>query len=155
MKKVDALFAQYGDSHRNATNELIHWVCVPAIFFSIIGFVSLISGPVLTVGIFGISAASAIVLALVVMYYARLSAVIAAIMLLLMLVAQTVVYQINIHNPKAWVIYAGIFAVSWVFQFIGHKIEGKKPSFLTDIFFLLIGPIWLLHFVLNKLKISY
>ncbi|MNY23354.1 hypothetical protein D3C86_1570180 [compost metagenome] len=53
------------------------------------------------------------------------------------------------------IVCAIIFVVSWVFQFIGHKIEGKKPSFLNDIKFLLIGPIWLLHFIFKKLGISY
>ena len=37
-----------------------------------------------------------------------------------------------------------VFAVTWVAQFIGHAIEGKKPSFFEDVQFLLIGPIWLL-----------
>ena len=40
-------------------------------------------------------------------------------------------------------------------QFIGHKIEGKKPSFFKDLQFLLIGPAWLLGFILKKLKIKY
>jgi uncharacterized membrane protein YGL010W len=40
-------------------------------------------------------------------------------------------------------------------QFIGHKIEGKKPSFFKDILFLLIGPLWLLSFIYKKVGISY
>ena len=48
-----------------------------------------------------------------------------------------------------------IFIVSWIGQFIGHKIEGKKPSFFQDIQFLLIGPLWLLSFVYNKIGIKY
>jgi uncharacterized membrane protein YGL010W len=48
-----------------------------------------------------------------------------------------------------------IFAFSWIVQFLGHKIEGKKPSFLKDIQFLLIGPAWLMHFIYKKLNIKY
>ena len=39
----------------------------------------------------------------------------------------------------------GVFVVAWIGQFIGHKIEGKRPSFLTDLVYLLIGPIWTLR----------
>ena len=46
-----------------------------------------------------------------------------------------------------------VFVLAWVGQFIGHKIEGKKPSFIKDIQFLLIGPIWLLSAIYNKLNI--
>jgi len=48
-----------------------------------------------------------------------------------------------------------VFVVMWVFQFIGHHIEGKKPSFFKDIQFLLIGPMWLMAFILRRFKISY
>ena len=48
-----------------------------------------------------------------------------------------------------------IFVIAWIGQFIGHKIEGKKPSFFEDIQFLLIGPAWLLSFIYNKLGIKY
>ncbi len=40
-------------------------------------------------------------------------------------------YAINVHfKENSWIIYLSIFVITWIFQFIGHKIEGKKPSFL-------------------------
>jgi uncharacterized membrane protein YGL010W len=42
MRKIDQLFAEYAESHQNQTNKLIHWICVPLIFFTIVGFISLI-----------------------------------------------------------------------------------------------------------------
>ena len=54
-----------------------------------------------------------------------------------------------------WKISLIIFVVAWVGQFIGHKIEGEKPSFFQDIQFLLIGPAWLLSFIYNNLGIKY
>jgi uncharacterized membrane protein YGL010W len=57
--------------------------------------------------------------------------------------------------PAMWQICLGLFVISWIGQFAGHKIEGKKPSFLDDIKFLLIGPIWLLHFLFKRLGIKY
>ena len=48
-----------------------------------------------------------------------------------------------------------LFVVGWLFQFIGHKVEGKKPSFFEDLQFLLIGPAWLLAAIYRKLGIRY
>ena len=48
-----------------------------------------------------------------------------------------------------------VFIFAWILQFLGHKIEGKKPSFFKDIQFLLIGPAWLLAFIYNSFKIKY
>jgi uncharacterized membrane protein YGL010W len=48
-----------------------------------------------------------------------------------------------------------IFVLAWVGQFIGHKIEGKKPSFLKDLQFLLVGPMWLMHFIYRKVGFAY
>jgi len=73
-----------------------------------------------------------------------------------MLLMEHLVYFINIEfAQKSWMVFLVIFILSWIGQFYGHKIEGKKPSFLKDLQFLLIGPIWLLHFILKKLNLKY
>jgi uncharacterized membrane protein YGL010W len=54
-----------------------------------------------------------------------------------------------------WIICLSIFFVAWIFQFYGHKVEGKKPSFLKDVQFLLIGPAWLMHFIYKKIGLAY
>ena len=38
-RPVDVLFDKYAESHQNQTNELIHWICVPLIVFSLLGFI--------------------------------------------------------------------------------------------------------------------
>lgn len=58
-------------------------------------------------------------------------------------------------GPALWQVSLGIFILAWLGQFIGHKIEGKRPSFLNDLRFLLIGPIWLISKILIKLNIKY
>ena len=75
------------------------------------------------------------------------------------LVSATTLYLVkkaNLAFPDVvgW-IYLGAFSVAWVGQFIGHKIEGQKPSFFDDIKFLLVGPAWLAGFVLRRLNIRY
>ncbi|WP_160136921.1 DUF962 domain-containing protein [Chryseobacterium sp. c4a] len=157
MRKVDLLFAEYSKSHRNATNKFIHWFCVPLIFCSILGFISLIPSPHFCISYFGcISIVSFIAVILISLYYLRLSLLIGITMILIMFLAEHFIYLTNISLEKhSWILYLGVFVITWVFQFIGHKIEGKKPSFLKDIQFLLIGPIWLLSFILKKTGIRY
>ncbi|CAA7194473.1 Mpo1 family 2-hydroxy fatty acid dioxygenase [Chryseobacterium potabilaquae] len=157
MRKIDLLFAEYSESHKNPTNKLIHWICVPLIFWTVLGFISFIPSPHICSSYYGcISIVSIIVIILVAIFYIRLSFLIGAIMLLVMLLMEHFTYAINIHFRKqAWLVYLGVFIITWILQFIGHKIEGKKPSFLKDIQFLLIGPIWLLSFILKKLGIKY
>lgn len=157
MRKVDLLFAEYSKSHRNATNKFIHWICVPLIFCSILGFISLIPSPHFCLAHFGcISIISLVVIVLINLFYIRLSLLIALVMVLMMSLAEHFIYLINISLGKqSWIIYLSVFVITWIFQFIGHTIEGKKPSFLKDLQFLLIGPIWLLGFILKKIGIRY
>ena len=48
-----------------------------------------------------------------------------------------------------------LFVLAWIGQFIGHKVEGKKPSFFKDLQFLLIGPAWLMSFVYRAAGLRY
>ncbi len=157
MRKIDLLFAEYAESHRNSTNKLIHWICVPLIFWTILGFISLIPSKSIGFRYIGeISYVSFAAIALVTIFYTRLSFLIGLIMFFVMILMESFAYGINIRfEEKSWIVYLAVFVITWIFQFVGHKIEGKKPSFLKDLQFLLVGPIWLLSFILKKLGIRY
>ena len=157
MRKIDQLFSEYAESHQNSTNKTIHWICGPLIFWSILGFISLIPSPHIFIEYFGmISIVSLVAIFLVTFFYFRLSWRIALIMVFIMLLMEHLVYFINIEfQHKSWICFLSVFVLSWIGQFYGHKIEGKKPSFLKDLQFLLVGPIWLLHFILKKFGIKY
>jgi uncharacterized membrane protein YGL010W len=157
MKKIEQLFTEYGESHKNATNKLIHWICVPLIFWTILGFISYIPTPHVYLNMFGyISIASIVALILVSIFYFRLSFIVGFIMIFVMLIMEYFVSLCNIQfGRKSWIVYLSIFIITWILQFVGHKIEGKKPSFLKDLKFLLVGPIWLLGFILRKVGIKY
>lgn len=156
MAKIDLLLEKYGESHQNGINKLIHWVCVPAIMFSLFGL--LYSIPFFTERtLYTNWATYALLLALV--YYMRLSK---PMFIGFILIGGAMVYGVHAIYKFTYddaimlaIISFVIFAVAWIFQFIGHKIEGKKPSFLEDLQFLLIGPAWLLHFIYKKAGISY
>ncbi|MGA9213117.1 DUF962 domain-containing protein [Kaistella sp.] len=157
MRKIDQLFNEYAESHQNHTNKTIHWICVPLIFWSILGFISLIPAPHFFLKYFGaISVVSIVAVVLVTLYYLKLSWRIGLIMIFIMLLMEHFAYFINVKfQYQSWIIFVVIFVLSWIGQFYGHKIEGKKPSFLKDLQFLLIGPIWLLHFILKKWNLKY
>jgi len=161
-RPVDAYFALYAESHLNPTNKLIHWICVPLIVFSILGLIWSIPFPYLA--FLGkangyINWATFLIL-FSLWYYLRLSVPLAVAMLLTLFVfAAGIVtlekFQANAGWLPMWQVCLIIFVLAWAGQFIGHKIEGKKPSFLDDIKFLLIGPIWLWHFIFRKLGLKY
>lgn len=95
-------------------------------------------------------------MALVTVFYVRLSVLISIIMVIIMIIMESFAFGTNIRfRENAWIVYLSVFIVTWILQFLGHKIEGKKPSFLKDLQFLLIGPIWLLSFILKKTGIKY
>jgi uncharacterized membrane protein YGL010W len=152
MRKIDWLLEEYGKSHQNSFNKKVHWVCVPLILLSIIGLIRSIPFP------FGNSLGlnwANLVLLLVTLYYLRLSFALAlgmfGIALAMLWICQTILIM---GLPLLW-FSIGVFVLAWLGQFYGHKVEGKKPSFLQDIQFLLIGPAWLLHFVYKKLGLPY
>lgn len=159
MRKIDLLLDEYGQSHQNHTNKLIHWFCVPAIFFSVVGLIfSIPSGALLdSLSFLGsFSNWATISLLLILIYYISLSVPLSLGMLFFSALCLALANFLNIAFPgKLWAISIGIFVIAWIVQFWGHKIEGKKPSFFKDLQFLLIGPAWLMHFVYRKIGIGY
>jgi uncharacterized membrane protein YGL010W len=158
MRRIDALLAEYGESHQHATNKAIHWICVPLIFFSVIGMIASIPSGMLN-SVLGESPYAnwaTVVLVLVLIYYVSLSIPLSIGMFLFSLLCiffANLIAQINV--APLWLVSIIIFVVAWIGQFYGHKVEGKKPSFFKDLQFLLIGPAWLMHFVYKKIGIPY
>ena len=154
MKTVNQWLDEYGESHKNETNKSIHWICVPTIFFSIVGLLysfkvpPRIDGHHLNLAMFAIL--------LVTLYYLRLSFSLGIGMFLFGIFCLLICHLIEKYVPiSLWLICIIIFVIAWIGQFYGHSVEGKKPSFLKDIQFLLIGPMWLMSFVYKKMAIKF
>lgn len=146
---------EYGESHRNPTNKLVHWICVPTIFFSITGLLYSLKLGVLLTPTLELNVGM-LVLLLVILYYFRLSVPLAFGMLLFSLGCFWLCRLIETRAAwPLWQVSVALFVAAWIGQFWGHQIEGKKPSFLKDLQFLMIGPAWLMHFVYRKLGIQY
>ena len=155
MRTLNQWLNEYGESHTNETNKLIHWICVPAIFFSITGLLYSIKLPWFITENFQLNVA-VIVLLLTAVYYFSLSISIGTGMLLFGILCLALCYAIEVFLPMPlWLFCIIFFVAAWIGQFYGHKVEGKKPSFFRDLQFLLIGPAWLMSFVYKKLGIPF
>ncbi|MEP7195385.1 MAG: Mpo1-like protein [Saprospiraceae bacterium] len=155
MTRIEYLLQNYGSSHQNKLNKLIHWFCIPLILFTIIGMLMLIPIPFINVS--EIINVGTIILLLAVIYYIRLSISLTIGFILVFGMIIIINNWLNdyciSHEYNTFYALLSIFVLAWIGQFYGHKIEGKKPSFLHDIQYLLVGPMWLLNFIYKKLNI--
>ncbi len=152
MKSLDQWLSEYGESHQNPTNKMVHFVCVPVIFFTVVGLLyciplfSLSSGYTITV--------AHITLVLVAIYYFLLSAPLAVGMVLYGIICLLLCQFIKQATGQLLLVSVGLFVIAWILQFWGHKVEGKKPSFLKDLQYLMIGPAWIMSFLFKKIGLS-
>ncbi len=155
MKSLQDWFDEYAVSHQHPINKKIHYVCVPAIFFSIVGLLMSIPNASL-ISITGISNAlyvnwAVIALIVIMFFYLRLS---------LSMSLKFFVFSVGCILINHWIgtqVSLGLFSltvfiIAWAGQFYGHKLEGAKPSFLQDLQFLLIGPAWVIAQLFNVKK---
>ena len=153
MRQIESMLSQYGESHQNQTNIAIHTIAVPVIYFVSIGLLWSIPVPEF-VSRFNVTFAHILAVPAL-YYYFRLSGPIGAAMTLLTLASFGCVKLLLLADISVWRFCLIVFVVMWVLQFVGHKIEGKKPSFIEDLRFLLIGPAWWWGHWLKRMNISY
>lgn len=145
MKSQEQWFSEYAESHQHSANQKIHFVCVPVIYFSIVGMIRSIPTHFITETL-GFSNPvfanwAALLLAILMLFYIRLSVK----TFILMVVFSLISLYGNFYLSQFFPLFLSslfLFVVAWIGQFYGHKLEGKKPSFFKDLQFLLIGPAW-------------
>ena len=153
-RPIDRWFTSYSGDHRNISNQLIHVICVPAILWSVIALLWCIPSP----GNWfraGLWAGLAMFAAW--MFYYRASKKLGLGMLAVFVVLGWLTRWLHdsLGTTNLLTLAISVFVVAWIGQFVGHKIEGRKPSFLTDLTYLLIGPAWVLAKLYRKLGWSY
>lgn len=140
MKTAQEWFELYGVSHQNPVNKLIHWVCIPVIALSTLGLLQALPHPFGDSGLhWGVLAGAASL-----WFYGRMSWSLG----IGMAAGVGTLLGLNHLIAGALPLVAtslAIFVLAWIAQFVGHKIEGKKPSFFQDLQFLLVGPAWLVQ----------
>ncbi|MDG2492567.1 MAG: DUF962 domain-containing protein [Flavobacteriaceae bacterium] len=153
MQTLQQLLDKYAESHQNKTNKIIHYFCVPAIFFSVVGLLMSIPSGLIT-SVTGITDPlyanwGVVFLIPVLVFYIRLSLKMTVLILSFSILCILGNYQLSLQFSllQASII---IFVIAWIIQFYGHKIEGKKPSFLDDVKFLMVGPAWILDHIFKS-----
>ena len=155
MRSVADWLGEYGESHIDPTNKLLHWVCVPLIVLALLGMVWSIPVPRAFAAVSPWLNWATLSAALALVYYASLS-VRLAVGIAIGFVAMFAVLNALAELPwPLWATSLVIFVAAWIGQFIGHAVEGKRPSFFKDVQFLLIGPLWLLAALYRRLGIFY
>lgn len=156
MRTLQSLLDEYGQSHLEPANKAIHWVCVPLIVWAAIALLWSIPFP-WRVGS-GIVPLNWAVFALIPaqIYYFRLSRRLGSGLMLWNLAMLWLTAAVQAHSPwPLWQVALMVFVLAWAGQFVGHLVEGKRPSFFKDLQFLLVGPAWLLSFAYRRLGLRY
>ena len=155
MRSAAEWLGEYGASHENPTNKLLHWLCVPPIVLSVLGFLWSLPVPA------AFAAASpwlnwaTLAAAAALVYYFALSPALAAGSLIAFFALLLLTQSLAQLPWPLWVSSLVIFVVAWIGQFVGHSVEGKRPSFFKDAQFLLIGPLWLLAAAYRRVGLRY
>jgi len=155
IKDVDAWLDEYGESHQNPVNKAIHWVCVPLIALSLVGVLWDLPVPQAFGEISPAMNWGMLFLMAAIVYYFILSPALALGMVLVTAGFVLALWWLDSFSMPLWQISVAIFVAAWIGQFIGHAVEGKRPSFFQDLQFLMIGPLWLLSFIYRRLGIRF
>jgi len=153
-RDVDRWLGNYSEDHRNPTNVLIHWICVPLIVWTGIALLWVIPVPAI-LGRAGFWAGMGMFAALV--FFLRLSRPLCFGMLALFVILGLItegLYRTLGPSNLMWLAIA-VFVFAWIAQFVGHHIEGRRPAFFTDLAYLLIGPAWIVAKVMRRLDVAY
>ena len=153
MRDIERLLSLYGESHQNKANVLIHAIAVPSIYFVTLGLVWSVPVPD-WLAQFNVTWAHILAVP-VLYYYFLLSGPIGAAMTLFTIACFGGINLLAYLDISVWKCCLALFLAMWALQFIGHKIEGKKPSFFDDVRFLLVGPAWWWTHWLKRMHISY
>ena len=153
-RPIDRWFASYASDHRNPANVAIHWIAVPAILWSVVALLWCIPVPGTW---FRAGLWAALVMFLAWSFYYRASRALGFGMLAVLAALAWLTRWLHDRLGTEGLLWlaVGVFVVAWIAQFVGHKVEGRRPSFLTDLTYLLVGPAWLLSKVYRRFGWRY
>lgn len=140
---INELLDEYASSHQNKTNKLIHYFAVPVIFWTITAMLWVVKLPY-------VENLAVVVTVLIGLYYISKDIKLAIQMIVISVLCLVLNDFLESQGLPLLYIALVLFIIAWIFQFIGHKIEGKKPSFFKDLQFLLIGPAWIVKQLFSK-----
>ncbi|OBP14449.1 hypothetical protein A5320_11785 [Rheinheimera sp. SA_1] len=155
MKTIEQWFTEYAVSHQNPTNKKIHFLAVPLIYLTVFGLLWQIPMPFSGFATQQINWPLILCLPVLGFYFSLSFAIGIGMTIYSAFVVLFLRWFESAVSVDVWLASLLLFILMWVLQFVGHHIEGKKPSFFKDLQFLLIGPAWILGFILRRFGIRY
>jgi uncharacterized membrane protein YGL010W len=150
MRDMQSWLDSYSSDHQNPVNQTLHWLCVPPIVWSVIALLWTVPVPesLLRPGAWAVG-----MMVLAFYWYWKHSHRLASALLLAFVILAVFTHWLfqSIGARALCEIAVAVFVIAWIGQFVGHQFEGRRPSFLTDLSYLLIGPAWLMAKLLRKL----
>ncbi|MCE2879114.1 MAG: DUF962 domain-containing protein [Comamonadaceae bacterium] len=140
-RRVDQLLAHYQGSHQHPHNEAIHMLAIPLIMLSIVGLLYALH-PAVAVAFVAAS----------LVYYLRLSRVF---LLIMLVVSALMLALVQAMGEQRVALCTALFIGGWIAQFVGHKIEGRKPSFFEDIQYLWVGPLFVISRLMRRAGVAW
>ena len=154
MRTAAQWLDEYGASHRHHTNKALHWICVPVIAWCVLGLLWSLPFPGSIRAMHPAANWAGVAVLAALLYYSTLSIPLAlGVLPLLLACLWSMAHLDHLPGVPLWSICVILFVIAWIGQFIGHAIEGKRPSFFKDVQFLMIGPLWLVADVYRRLGI--
>jgi uncharacterized membrane protein YGL010W len=155
IRRMEVLLAEYEQNHNNPTNKAIHCFAVPIIAWAILAILWYLPTPTLFDRTPYLNWAT-ILCALAVIYYLTLSIPLALGMAIFAVIAGAII-RFSEANASIPLIYIAVpvFISGWVFLFVGHMIEDRSLSFLVDMKFVAIEPVWHMRALFRCLHIPH
>lgn len=150
MRSMQSWLDGYSADHRNPVNQVIHWICVPPIVWTVVALLWTVPVPPAFLKP-GAWAVFAMVLAFA-WYWKHSHRLGGALLIAFVALALFTAWLFDVLGPVRlrWTAIV-VFVLAWIGQFVGHKFEGHRPSFLTDVSYLLVGPAWLMEKFLRRI----
>jgi hypothetical protein len=154
-------FDKYSGSYQTTAQKIIQWVCVPLIMFSLLGLVWATPFPYIKfLGAYnGFFNWASFLIAISIYYYYKISPPLSYPVFIVLFGFSYGIMQLEQWHknggPALGIICLIVFIVAASAQFAKLQIKSKKPSLADGFRFLIISPVWLLHFVFRRFSIRY
>lgn len=139
MKTIVEQLSQYALYHRDQRNIYTHYIGIPMIVIAVMGLCWL---PLFSLASVGSVTLTHLLLLLLCGYYLRLHVPLGLVMVALLAIGAWLLQVLVAQTGELLWTSVTLFVVGWVFQFVGHYFEGKKPAFIDDLMGLAIGPLF-------------
>lgn len=140
MRSGVELLTQYAAYHRDRRNIATHFIGIPMIVLAV---VMLLSRPALATWDGMVVTPALVLAAITALYYLWLDWRLALPLNAFLVVCLALSLLVAASSTLVWVASGvGLFVVGWIFQFVGHHDEGRKPAFVDDLIGLVVGPLF-------------